>query len=151
MSTIKGIDLIRRWVIQTRLKEQTKQGGVMITLPKKEFVDLNTSITADRLLRSGIDIDQLTTVGQVDNLINQININSMRRSVVSQDDPRFKGIMEQLMGKKDNVVDMRGKKIPPGSKIMGGEAVDDIPPPGSRGGADDIAEPVQSAEELLKI
>ena len=61
MSTIKGIDIIRRWVIQTRLKEQTKQGGVMITLPKKEFVDLNTSITADRLLRSGIDIDQLTT------------------------------------------------------------------------------------------
>ena len=98
MSTIKGIDIIRRWVIQTRLKEQTKQGGVMITLPKKEFVDLNTSITADRLLRSGIDIDQLTTVGQVDNLINQININSMRRSVVSQDDPRFQGIMEQLMG-----------------------------------------------------
>ena len=150
MSTIKGIDIIRRWVIQTRLKEQTKQGGVMITLPKKEFVDLNTSITADRLLRSGIDIDQITTVGQVDNLINQININTMRRSVVSQDDPRFKGIMEQLMGKKDNVVDMRGQKIPPGSKIMGGEAVDDIPPPGSRGGADDIAEPVQSAEESLK-
>jgi len=150
MSTLRGIDVIRRWVIQTRLKEQSKQGGVMITLPKKEFVDLNTSITADRLLRSGIDIDQLTTVGQVDNLINQININSMRRSVVSQDDPRFKGIMEQLMGKKDNVVDMRGKKIPPGSKIMGGEAVDDIPPPGSRGGKDDIAEPVQSAEESLK-
>ena len=150
MSILKGIDLIRRWVIQTRLKEQTKQGGVMITLPKKEFVDLNTSITADRLLRSGIDIDQLTTVGQVDNLINQININTMRRSVVSQDDPRFKGIMEQLMGKKDNVVDMRGQKIPPGSRIMGGEAVDDLPPPGSRGGADDIAEPVQSAEESLK-
>ena len=31
------------------------------------------------------------------------------------------GIMEQLMGKKDKVVDMRGKKIPPGSKIMGGQ------------------------------
>ena len=151
MSTIRGIDIIRRWVIQTRLKEQTKQGGVMITLPKKEFVDLNTSITADRLLRSGIDIDQLTTVGQVDNLINQININNMRRSVISQDDSRFQGIMEQLMGKKDNVVDMRGQRIPPGSRIMGGKAVDDdLPPPGSRGGPDDIAEPVQSAEESLK-
>lgn len=193
MSTIKGIDIIRRWVIQTRLKEQTKQGGVMITLPPKNFVDLNTSITADRLLRSGIDIDQLTTVGQVDNLINQININSMRRSVISQDDPRFKGIMEQLMGKKGEVVDMRGQKIPPGSKIMGGKEVKgtsdrdrvrnemktkygftderlneientpideemadrliaetDLPPPGSRGGAEDIAAPVQSSEESLK-
>jgi hypothetical protein len=33
---------------------------------------------------------------------------------------------------------------------MGGEAVDDLPPPGSRGGDDDIAAPVQSAEETLK-
>jgi hypothetical protein len=33
---------------------------------------------------------------------------------------------------------------------MGGEAVDDLPPPGSRGGPDDIAAPVQSAEETLK-
>ena len=146
MSTLRGIDVIRRWVIQTRLKEQSKQGGVMITLPKKEFVDLNTSITADRLLRSGIDIDQLTSVAQVENLINRINKLSTR--VISQDDPRFKGIMEGLMGKKGEVVDMTGKKIPPGSKIMGGKAVDDdLPPPGSRGGEDDIAAPVQSAEE----
>jgi hypothetical protein len=118
----------------------------MITLPPKNFVDLNTSITADRLLRSGIDIDQLTSVAQVENLVNRINKLSTR--VISQDDPRFKGIMNQLMGKKGEVVDMTGKKIPPGSKIMGGKAVDDdLPPPGSRGGADDIAAPVQSAEE----
>ena len=143
MALLKGIDVIRRWVIKTRLKEQAKEGGVAITLPKKEFVDLNTSITADRLLRSGVDIDQLTSPNQVDNLINQIN----KRSVISQDDPRFKGIMEGLMGKRGEVVDMTGKRIPPGSGIMGGRAVDDIPPPGSRGGPEDIAAPVQSAEE----
>ena len=51
------------------------------------------------------------------------------------------------MGKKGEVVDMTGKRIPPGSGIMGGRAVDDIPPPGSRGGPEDIAAPVQSAEE----
>jgi hypothetical protein len=166
MAALKGINVIRRWVIQSRLKEQGKQGGVMITLPPKKFVDLNTSITADRLLRSGIDIDQLKTVGQVDNLINQIN----KRSVISQDDPRFQGIMNQLMGKKGEVFDMEGKKIPPGSRIMGGKEVkrpedaiqdlvdqkfgknyfDEDVPPGSRGGKDDIAEPVQSAEESLK-
>jgi hypothetical protein len=143
---MSGINVIRRWVIQSRLKEQGKQGGVMITLPPKNFVDLNTSITADRLLRSGVDIDQLTSVAQVENLVNRINKLSTR--VISQDDPRFKGIMNQLMGKKGEVVDMTGKKIPPGSKIMGGKAVDDdLPPPGSRGGANDIAAPVQSAEE----
>ena len=176
MSVLKGIDLIRKWVIQTRLKEQTKQGGVMITLPKKEFVDLNTSITAERLMRNGFDPNAFTNTNQVENAINQIN----KRSVISQDDPRFKGIMESLMGKKDNVVDMEGNKIPEGSKIMGGKEVkpidelenytkskedivqdlvdrkfgknyfDDLAPPGSRGGADDIAAPVQSAEETLK-
>ena len=45
MAVLKGIDFIRRWVIQTVLKDQGKQGGVMITLPKNDFVDLNTSIT----------------------------------------------------------------------------------------------------------
>ena len=34
---------------------------------------------------------------------------------------------------------------------MGGKAVDDdLPPPGSRGGKDDIAAPVQSKEETLR-
>ena len=61
---IKGIDIIRRWVIQTRLKEQGKQGGVMITLPKKDFVDLNTSITAEKLMQNGIDPNSITSVNQ---------------------------------------------------------------------------------------
>ena len=33
---------------------------------------------------------------------------------------------------------------------MGGKQVDDLPPPGSRGGKDDIAAPVQSSEETIK-
>ena len=34
---------------------------------------------------------------------------------------------------------------------MGGKAIDDdLPPPGSRGGDEDIAAPVQSSEETLK-
>ena len=123
--------------------------GIMVTLPDSKKVDLNTNITADRLLRSGVDIEQLNNPNQVENLINQINKSETR--VISQDDPRFKGIMDKMMGKKGEVVDMTGKKIKPGSKIMGGKAVDeDLPPPGSRGGKDDIAAPVQSAEESLK-
>ena len=46
---------------------------------------------------------------------------------------------------------MEGKEIPKGSKIMGGKAIDDdLPPPGSRGGKDDIAAPIQSADESLR-
>ena len=91
---IKGIDIIRRWVIQTRLKEQGKQGGVMITLPKKDFVDLNTSITAEKLMRNGIDPNSITSVNQVENIINQIN----KPRVISQGDPEFSGIMGRLTG-----------------------------------------------------
>ena len=91
---IKGIDIIRRWVIQTRLKEQGKKGGVMITLPKKDFVDLNTSVTAEKLMRNGVDPNSITSVNQVENIINQIN----KPRVVSQGDPEFSGIMGRLTG-----------------------------------------------------
>jgi len=91
---IKGIDIIRRWVIQTRLKEQGKKGGVMITLPKKDFVDLNTSVTAEKLMRNGVDPNSITSVNQVENIINQIN----KPRVVSQGDPEFSGIMDRLLG-----------------------------------------------------
>ena len=141
---MSGINIIRRWVIGELTKKA--DDGIMITLPNMQKVELNTNITAERLMRNGFDPNAFINTNQVENAINQIN----KRSVISQDDPRFKGIMESLMGKKDNVVDMKGQKIPPGSKIMGGEAVDDMPPPGSRGGSDDIAAPVQSSEESLK-
>ena len=91
---IKGIDIIRRWVIQTSLKEKGKQGGVMITLPKKDLVDLNTSITAEKLMRNGIDPNSITSVNQVENIINQIN----KPRVISQGDPEFSGIMGRLTG-----------------------------------------------------
>ena len=146
MSMIKGLNIIRKWVMSKMMKKS--DDGIMVTLPDSKKVDLNTNITADRLLRSGVDIEQLTSPNQVDNLINQINKSEMR--VISQDDPRFKGIMDKMMGKKGEVVDMTGKKIKPGSKIMGGKTVDeDLPPPGSRGGPDDIAAPVQSAEGVF--
>ena len=77
----------------------------------------------------------------------------------------LKKFMEQ-----NKVVDMKGRVIDQSKGIMGGQQVgmfdnifnrmqnemkglrsaDDLPPPGSRGGKDDIAAPVQSAEETLK-
>ena len=71
---------------------------------------------------------------------------------------------------QNKVVDMKGRVIDQSKGIMGGQEVgmfdnifnrmqnemkglrstDDLPPKGSRGGKDDIAAPVQSAEETLK-
>ena len=115
---IKGIDIIRRWVIQTSLKEKGKQGGVMITLPKKDLVDLNTSITAEKLMRNGIDPNSITSVNQVENIINQIN----KPRVISQSDPEFSGIMGRLTG--SNVIKRDfGKPFKEEIEKMGGEAV----------------------------
>jgi len=90
---LQGLDAIRRWVIKTFLKEK-EQTGVMVNLPKKDFVDLNTSITAERLMRNGIDPNSIKSEDQVENIINQLN----KPKVVSQGDPEFKGIMSKMLG-----------------------------------------------------
>ena len=90
---LQGLDAIRRWVIKTFLKEK-EQTGVMVNLPKKDFVDLNTSITAERLMRNGIDPNSIKSEDQVENIINQLN----KPKVVSQGDPEFEGIMSKMMG-----------------------------------------------------
>ena len=99
MSMIKGLNIIRKWVMSKMMKKS--DDGIMVTLPDSKKVDLNTNITADTLLRNGVDIEQLTNPNQVNNLINQIN--KSKTQVISQDDPRFKGIMDQMMGKKGEV------------------------------------------------
>ena len=90
---LQGLDAIRRWVVKTFLKEK-EQTGVMVNLPKKDFVDLNTSITAERLMRNGIDPNSIKSEDQVENIINQLN----KPKVVSQGDPEFEGIMSKMMG-----------------------------------------------------
>ena len=57
---------IRKWVIQTMMKGQT---GVVQTLPKKDLIELNVQITAERMLRNGINPNDMKTVGQVENVV----------------------------------------------------------------------------------
>jgi len=108
---------IRQWVIQTMMKGQT---GVMRTLPKRDIIEMNTQITAERIMRQGIDPNALKNVNQVENVINQIDT----PKVIPADSAEGKGITEQLFGKKKaDVLDMEGNKIPEGSQIMGGKEV----------------------------
>jgi len=101
-----------QWVLKTMMKDQT---GVMRTLPKKDLVDFNVAMTAERLARNGIDPNALKNVNQVENAINQIE-NAPRN--VQQ------GIRSTKSAK---VFDMEGKEIPPGSRIMGGKELTDSP------------------------
>ena len=60
---------ILQWVLRTMMKDQT---GIVQTMPKKDIVDFNVAMTAERLMRNGIDPNSLKNANQVENDINQI-------------------------------------------------------------------------------
>ena len=116
--------------------------GIMITLKDPKKVELLENIMADLLMRNGIDPRAITSEAQLKTLLNQIEAMT-KQSTTS-------GIRNTQSAK---VFDLEGQEIKNTKNIMGGKEVkfdDDLPPPGSRGGKDDIAAPVQSSEESLK-
>jgi hypothetical protein len=118
------------------MKDQT---GIVRTMPKKDLVDFNVAMTIERLMRNGVDPNSLKNANQVENALNMID----NRPKVQE------GITSTKSAK---VFDLEGKEIDPKKGIMGGKQIpdDDLPPPGSRGGPDDIAAPTQSADESLR-
>jgi hypothetical protein len=138
---LDALKAIYQWVIRTMMKDQT---GVMQTLPKKDLVDVNVQITAQRLMQEGVDPTALKNANQVENAINMIENKAKTQSGITKT-------------KTAEVFDLEGKKIDTSKGIMGGRQIDDLPPgdpdlppPGSRGDADDIAAPIQSEEEVLE-
>ena len=119
--------------------------GIMITLKDPKRVEFETAKFQELLMRNGIDPMAITNENQIKNIINQIN----KPKVVSQENPKFKGIMNRMTGKNVIKADF-GPGFKKEVEKMKGKVDDDLPPPGSRGGPDDIAAPVQSAEETIK-
>ena len=118
--------------------------GIMITLKDPKKVEFQGRMLEDLLMRNGIDPNAIKSEQQLKNILNQIEAFEKKNLA----DNISSGIRNTESAK---VFDLEGKEIPKGSKIMGGKAVDDdLPPPGSRGGKDDIAAPVQSQEETMK-
>ena len=118
--------------------------GIMITLTDPKKVDFQAAMLEDLLMRNGFNPADITSEQQLKNILNQIDaINKQTGNT-----PLPTGIRNTESGKVFEIT--TGKEIPKGSKIMGGQAVDDLPPPGSRGGDDDIAAPFQSQEETLR-
>jgi len=128
---------LREFIVRLLLKDSPK--GVMTTLPNKDLVDLNVQKTAEFLMRNGVDPNSLKNANQVENAIKMIeNKPKVQEGITST--------------KSAKVFDLEGKEIDPKKGIMGGKQIpdDDLPPPGSRGGPDDISAPFQSAEESLR-
>ena len=134
---VQPLKAVFEWVLRTMMKDQT---GIVQTMPKKDIVEMNTQITAQRLMQNGIDPTQLKNADQVENAIIAIE---RRNETMSIGEARGEGI------KSAKVFDLEGKEIDPKKGIMGGKQIpdDDLPPPGSRGGPDDIAAPVMNVED----
>ena len=135
-----GLKAVYQWVVRTMMKMKGET-GIVQTMPKKDIVEMNTQITAQRLMQNGIDPTQLKNANQVENAINMIE--------------KRPNVQEGITAAKSADVfelQMPPKKINPKKGIMGGKQIpdDDLPPPGSRGGPDDIAAPIQSEDEILE-
>ena len=87
---------IRNWVVRTMMKAKGET-GIVQTMPKKEIVEINTQITAQRLMENGIDPRSLKNADQVENAIIAIE---NRRNVQT-------GITST---KSADVFDLKGKK-----------------------------------------
>jgi hypothetical protein len=119
-----GANIVRRWVMGQMKK--TADDGIMIKLPDKNKVDLNVSITMDRLMRNGIDPNEITNTQQVDNAINMINSRITNRAI-SADSAEGREITEKIFGKqKAPVFDLQGNRIPEDSGIMGGKSLKNL-------------------------
>jgi len=110
---------IRQWVIKTMMKGNT---GVVQTMPKQQIIEMNVQITAERIMRNGINPEDLKSVGQVENVVKQIeqpkvNVNPGMTSV-----------------KKADVFDIDGNKLDPEKGILAGRQ----------------REPITKSDEALK-
>ena len=123
------------------IKQLMKRGddGIM-KMPSNMKADFAEAMLTKQFIDAGIDPRTIKNEQQMINVLD--GIDNMKKQMATKEKT---GITSA------KIMDMEGKEIPKGSKIMGGKAVDDdLPPPGSRGGKDDIAAPVQSAEQTLK-
>ena len=90
--------------------------GIMITLPDPKKVDFQTAMLEDLLMRNGIDPQLIKTEDELKNIINQIE--AVNKQKLQQAES---GIRNTESAK---VFDLEGQQIPPGSRIMGGKAIE---------------------------
>ena len=147
MSAIKIIQALGRKIAAKKAK--TPEGITQIQ--PQIYAESEAGSIAATLQDAGIPLDRLDefikSEADLVRILNQIKALEKRNLAESI----RSGIRNTETGK---VFDMKGKRIKDTDNIMGGEELPpgdpDLPPPGSRGGPDDIAAPVQSADETIK-
>ena len=145
--------------------------GIMITLRDPQKVEFQTAMMQELLMRRGIDPMAIQSEAQLNMIINRI------KAMEKAEEAAQSGIRNTESAK---VFNRAGEELDPNQPIIGGtqpgKSIDtdtfvrladtntqrmkqkiadrkiesDQPPPGSRGGDEDIAAPVQSKEETLR-
>ena len=103
---VQPLKAVFEWVLRTMMKSKGET-GIVQTMPKKDLVELNTQITAQRLMQNGIDPTQLKNADQVENAI-----------IAIESKPATGGVTS---AKSAKVFDMEGKEIKNPKNIMGGK------------------------------
>ena len=105
--------IIRRFVMKLLSKDQ---GSGITKLPTKMQSGFQESIITEKLVRNGYDPRGIRNESELKMILNRID------ATAKQSREQKEKAMKQLA----DIMDMKGRKIPPGSKIMGGEEVVDI-------------------------
>ena len=102
--------IIRKFVIKLLSKDQ---GSGITKLPGQMQAGFQESMVIDKLVRSGYDPRIIKSESELKMILNRID--ASKKQTKEQKDKA----MKQLA----TIMDMKGRKIKPGSKIMGGEEV----------------------------
>ena len=103
--------IIRRFVIKLLSKDQ---GSGITKLPNQMQAGFQESMVTEKLVRGGYDPRMIRSEEELKMIINRINA-SKKQS---------KEQKEKAMKQLADIMDMKGRKIPQGSKIMGGEEME---------------------------
>ena len=133
---ISKVFSIRNFAIKQLMK--TGDDGIM-KMPSNMKADFAEAMLTKQLIDAGIDPRTIKNEQQMINVLD--GIDDMKKKMAEM------AIKDQTGITSAKVFDLKGKRIKDTDNIMGGE---EMPPPGSRGGKDDIAAPVQSSEETIK-
>ena len=117
-----GIGILRRILMKQAMKKSKDTSGIM-SLNKGLVDDVDNTVKkwVESAKKQGQDIDKMGE--QEIKYIVELNKPKPPR-VISPGDPQHAGITEALLGRKEGeVVDLTGKTIHPGEKIMGGEGI----------------------------
>ena len=133
---ISKVFSIRNFAIKQLMK--TGDDGIM-KMPSQMKADFAEAMLTKQLIDAAIDPRTIKNEQQMINVLD--GIDNMKKQMAETATKEKTGITSA------KVFDLKGKRIKNTDNIMGGE---EMPPPGSRGGKDDIAAPVQSSEETIK-